>query len=61
LGLVKLAVCEEAAGDSTGAPALAVGPSAHAGLALVKAVDRARSDGLALNVREAAVNSSGKT
>ena len=61
LGLIELTVGKEAAGNSTRTPALAVGPAAHARLTLVKAVDRARSDGLALNVREAAVNSSGKT
>lgn len=61
LGLVELAVGKETAGNSTGTPALAVGPAAHTRLTLVKAVDRARSDGLTLNVREAAVNSSSKT
>lgn len=60
LGLVELAVGKEAAGNSTGTPAFTIRPAAHARFTLVKAVDGARSDGLALNVREAAVDSSGK-
>lgn len=39
--VLELAVCEEAAGDATRAPALAVGPASHTGFPLVKAVDGA--------------------
>lgn len=45
---LHFAVGEEAAGDTAGAPGLAVGPSAHAGLALVPDEDGAGADGLAL-------------
>jgi len=39
--VLELAVGEEAAGDAARAPALAVGPTSHAGFPLVKAVDGA--------------------
>lgn len=41
-------VGEKATRDSAGAPRLAVGPSTHAGLALIPDEDGARTDGLPL-------------
>lgn len=54
--VLELAVCEETAGDAAWAPALTVSPASHAGFPLVKAVDGARADRLALDVRKSTVH-----
>ena len=61
LAVIELAIGEKATSDTAWTPALAVSPATHAGLALIKAVDGARADGLALNVRKATMHARDKT
>jgi hypothetical protein len=61
LTIIEFPVGEKTTGDSTRAPTLAIRPTTHSGFTFIEAVDRAGTDGLALNIRETTMHAGDKT